>query len=54
MGFVHQWVGKPDAELVMGPLEFEPEKIVVNQDKGVLGIFKEVPRGAEAAARAGQ
>jgi hypothetical protein len=52
-GFSQEWVGKAETDLEMGPLPFKPERIEVNKDMGVLGIFKEVPWQAPAAA-AGQ
>ena len=51
LGFGYQWIGKRESEFT---LELEagvkPDRISVNEDLGVLGIFKEVPWAAAASA----
>lgn len=49
-GFTYSWIGKQDSTFTLGPLPFRPDRIDVNTDQGVLGIFKQV----QGVAAAGQ
>ena len=49
-GYDWKWIGKQDSEFTLPPLDFKPDRIDVNTDQGVLGIFKQV----QGIAAAGQ
>lgn len=51
LGFDYQWMAKKDWETrIELPAGVNPDKVTLNEDMGVLGIFKEVPWAATSAA----
>ncbi len=51
LGFGYQWIAKADSEFTLElPAGVRPDRITVNDDLGVMGIFKEVPWTAAASA----
>lgn len=55
LGFDYQWMGKTEWETeIRLPPGVNPDRVTLNEDLGVLGIFKEVPMATMTATAAGQ